>query len=163
MRRLIFSWPALAAALIVWPAATALGLYLFFNVTPLIEARVAPVIEDQSIEFDADDRTPGRMCWTWRWNKVRHGTPLIVAWTIVVRGSAVEYQAVTRRERTGEVIRNPQPAALGKGENSFCADIPAAVDKERDLTILGLINYRLPHGLWTMWQSIPPVNVPPLP
>lgn len=162
MRRLIFSWPALTAALIVWPAATMLGLWLFFSVTPIIEARIAPVLENQDIEYDADDRSPGKMCWTWKWDKKREALPIVVAWTTAVRGSAVEFPTITRRERTGEVIRTPQPAPLGKGQNSFCADIPSSIDREQGLVILGVVNYRMPHGLWTMWQSVPPVNVPPL-
>ena len=31
------------------------------------------------------------------------------------------------------------------------------------LTLLGQMNYRMPHGLWTIWQELPDVRVPQLP
>lgn len=147
----------------VWTFAMGIGTWLFFYVTPSIEARVFPVLTQQRADVDPGDRTPGKICWTWHWNKTRHAQPLVVSWTIVVNGTAVEYQVVTRRERDGTVIRDQQPAALGPGQSDLCAAIPATIDRERDLTVRGVIGYRVPHGLWTIWQDLPPVVVPTLP
>lgn len=146
----------------VWSVAMGIGTWLFFNVTPSIEARVFPVLTKQYNDVEQGDRSVGQICWTWHWNKTRHAQPLVLSWTIIVNGTVVEFPAVTRRERDGSVIRDPQPAALGPGQNDLCTTIPATIDKERDLTVRGVIGYRVPHGLWTIWQDLPPVVVPPL-
>jgi hypothetical protein len=151
------------AAIGVWAMAGAVGSGLFLYGTPMLEAKLAPVLRDQRIEIDADDRSPGRMCWTWVWNKVRYAQPVVVSWSISVEGTAVEFSAITERQRDGEVIRNLQPTPLGPGRNDLCVMIPADLDRVKGLTIRGQINYRVPHGLWTIWQDLPVVRVPPLP
>lgn len=152
-----------AAAVGVWATAGLFGTALFLYATPMLEARFAPVLTDQRIEFDDDDRTPGRMCWTWHWNKVRYAQPIVVAWSITVEGTAVEFPAITERQRDGQVLRNPQASSLGPGRNDLCVTIPKELDKVPGLTIRGQINYRMPHGLWTIWLELPVVRVPPLP
>lgn len=151
------------AAVGVWATAGIVGTTLFLYATPMLEAQLAPVLTEQRVEFDPDDRTPGRMCWTWHWNKVRYGQPIVVSWSILVEGTAVEFPAITERQRDGQVLRSPQTSALGPGRNDLCAVIPKELDRVTGLTIRGQINYRMPHGLWTIWQELPPVRVPPLP
>lgn len=151
------------AAIAVWSTAGLIGSGLFLYGTPMLEARLAPVIIDQKVETDADDRSPGRMCWTWTWNKVRYAQPVVVSWSLAVEGTAVEFAVVTERQRDGAVVRDPKPTPLGPGSNDLCAIIPADFDRVPGLTIRGQISYRLPHGLWTIWQPLPTVRVPPLP
>jgi len=93
----------------VWATAGVVSTALFLFATPFLEARMAPVLSNQHIEFDADDRTPGRMCWTWFWQKTRYAQPLVVAWTITVDGTAVEFPAITERQRDARssAIRTP--------------------------------------------------------
>lgn len=149
-------------AFIVWSIAGVGGGALYLFATPRLEALLAPVLVDQRVEIEPGDRTPGRMCWTWYWTKVRHAQPVVVAWSITVEGTAVEFPAIVQRERNGDVVRNPQTAALGPGRNDLCVTIPAEIDKVPGLTIRGQINYRVPHGGWTIWQDLPVVRVPPL-
>jgi hypothetical protein len=59
----MLSAPA-AAAVGVWATAGLFGTGLFLYATPKPEARFAPVLTEQRVEFDDDDRTPGRICWT---------------------------------------------------------------------------------------------------
>ena len=151
-----------AAAVVVWSVAGAVGSALFLYGTPMLEASIAPVLSDQHIEIDADDRTPGRMCWTWHWTKNRYAQPIAVAWSITVDGTAVEFPAIAERQRDGQILRNPQASALGPGRNDLCVVIPSDLDRVPGLIIRGQINYRMPHGLWTIWQELPIVRVPPL-
>lgn len=150
------------AAIAVWASAGVIGSGLFLYGTPMLEAKLAPVIVDQKVETDPDDRSPGRMCWTWTWDKVRYAQPVVVSWSIAVEGTAVEFAAITERQRDGSLIRNPQPTPLGPGRNDLCVVIPAELDHVSGMTIRGQINYRVPHGLWTIWQDLPVVRVPPL-
>lgn len=151
-----------AAAVCVWATAGIVSAVLFLYGTPAMEARFAPVLIDQRIEHDPEDRTPGRMCWTWRWTKVRNAEPVVVAWSISLEGTAVQFPAVTQRQRDGQVLRHPQATTLGPGQNDLCVLIPIEIDNLPGLTIRGAINYRMPHGLWTIWQELPVVRVPPV-
>jgi hypothetical protein len=150
------------AAVLVWATAGITGTLMFLFLTPTLESRYAPVLINQTAKVDPADRTTGQVCWTWAWEKVRYAQPITTSWSIVVDGTAVEYPAVVQRQRDGEVLRDVRPAALGKGTNDLCAVIPNELDKLRTLTIRGQINYRMPHGLWTVWQELPVVRVPPL-
>lgn len=149
-------------AVAVWSAAGILGAGLFLYATPMLETKMAPVLSDQRIETDADDRSPGRMCWTWHWVKNRYAQPIVVSWTISIEGTAVAFPAITERQRDGQVLRYPETGSLGPGRNDLCVVIPADLDKVPGLTIRGQINYRMPHGLWTIWQELPMLRVPPL-
>jgi len=151
------------AAVGVWASAGAIGTALFLYGTPMLEARFAPVLTEQRVEFEEEDRTPGRMCWTWHWVKARYAQPVVVSWSITVDGTAVEFPAITERQRDGAVLRTPQASALGPGRNDLCVIIPRELDRVPGLVIRGQINYRMPHGLWTIWQELPVVRVPPLP
>jgi hypothetical protein len=155
--------PKTLVALGVYTIAGAFGLILFIYATPRIEAVMAPVLADQKVEFDDDDRTPGKMCWTWSWNKVRYAQAVTLAWSMTVEGTAAEFPTIAERQRDGETLRYPQTAGLGPGRNDLCVNIPADLDKVKGLVIRGQINYRMPHGLWTIWQDLPAVRVPPLP
>ena len=155
-------YPKVAIPLAIWGAAFSLMAWLFFYISPSIEATFFPVLSEQRIIIEPNDRTPGRMCWTWKWVKKRYAQPIVVAWTIQVNGSAVFYQGVTRRERDGTLVGSPVPAALGPGEDDFCTTIPASIDNAPGLVIRGVINHQVPHRLWTIWQDLPPVRVPPL-
>ncbi len=147
----------------VWATAGLFGTALFLYATPALEAQLAPVLSDQRVEVDHADRSPGRVCWTWYWNKVRYAQPIAVSWAITVDGTAVEFPAIAERQRDGQILRNPQASALGPGRNDFCVVIPSDLDRVPGLIIRGQINYRMPHGLWTIWQELPVVRVPPLP
>jgi hypothetical protein len=147
----------------VWATAGVVGSMLFLYVTPSLEMRMAPVLSEQHVEIDDDDRSPGRMCWTWFWVKNRYAQPIAVSWTIAIDGTAVEFPAITERQRDGQVLRNPQASQIGPGKNDLCVVIPKDLDRVNGLTIKGQINYRMPHGLWTIWQELPVVRVPPLP
>jgi hypothetical protein len=151
------------AAITVWGLAGAAGAPLFLYATPMLEARMAPVLTDQSVDIADDDRSPGRMCWTWRWVKARYAQPIVVSWSITVDGTAVEFPAITERQRDGQVLRSPQASQVGPGCNDLCVVIPKDLDRVVGLTIKGQINYRMPHALWTIWQELPVVRVPPLP
>ena len=149
-------------AVAVWATAGVFGTALFLYATPAIEAELAPVLTDQRVEFDSADRSAGRMCWTWYWNKNRRAQPIAVSWAITVDGTAVEFPAITERQRDGRVLRNPQASQLGPGKNDLCVIIPRDLDRVPGLIIKGQINYRMPHGLWTIWQDLPVIRVPPL-
>lgn len=151
-----------AAAVLVWSVAGAIGSALFLYGTPMLEARMAPVLSSQHVEIDDDDRSPGRMCWTWFWTKNRYAQPIAVSWSITIDGTSVEFPAITERQRDGQILRNPQASALGPGRNDLCVVIPTDLDRVPGLTIRGQINYRMPHGLWTIWQELPVVRVPAL-
>ncbi|MEN5084243.1 hypothetical protein ABE438_17320 [Bosea sp. TWI1241] len=151
------------AAVAVWAVAGIIGTTLFLYATPMLEARFAPVLTEQRVEIDQQDRSPGRMCWAWYWTKVRYAQPIVVSWSITVEGTAVEFPAITERQRDGAVLRNPQASALGPGRNELCVVIPVDLDRVPGLIIRGQINYRMPHGLWTIWQELPQIRVPPLP
>lgn len=151
-------------AVVVWAIAGMMGTGLFLYATPFLEARYAPVLVDQKVQVDDDDRTSGQMCWTWSWVKQRYAQPIALSWSITVDGTAVEFPAVTIRQRDGEVVRSPATAAaLGPGSNDLCTKIPQDIDGLKGIVIRGQINYRMPHGLWTVWQELPVVRVPPWP
>ncbi len=152
-----------ATAVGVWATAGVIGTTLFLYATPALEVRIAPVLTNQAVEFDGDDRSPGRMCWTWTWTKARYAQPIVVSWAITVDGTAVEFPAITERRRDGQVLRNPQASSIGPGRNDLCVSIPQDIDRVPGLTIRGQINYRMPHGLWTIWQELPVIRIPPLP
>lgn len=61
------------------------------------------------------------MCWTWYWNKVRNAQPMVVSWSIIVEGTAVEFPAITERKRDGELLLYPQTSGLGPRRNDLCA------------------------------------------
>lgn len=150
-------------AVLSWTFGGAITGFLVLYGSPALEAKFMPVLEDQSVDFDAADRTPGRFCWTWRWRKVRYAQPTSVSWQIAVEGTNVEFPTIAERQRDGHVIRNPQAAAVGAGRNDLCVTIPADLDKVSGLTIRGQVSYRMPHGLWTVWQELPVIRIPPLP
>lgn len=50
-----------AAAILVWSTAGAVGSALFLYGTPMLEARLAPVLSEQRVEVDDSDRSPGRI------------------------------------------------------------------------------------------------------
>jgi len=151
-----------AAAVFVWSIAGLVGGGLFLYATPWLEGRLAPILVDQSVEVEPSDRSPGKMCWTWKWNKVRYGRPVSTSWSISVEGTSIAFPAITERERDGSIVRDTKPAPLGPGQNDLCARIPADLDKTTGLTIRGQINYSVPHGLWSIWQELPVVKVPPI-
>lgn len=155
--------PKTIVALSVYTVAGAVGLILFIYGTPRVEAFLAPVLVDQRIELEPEDRTPGRMCWTWHWNKVRYAQATTLAWSMTVEGAAGEFPTVAERQQDGETLRYPRTAGLGPGRTDLCVTIPPNLDNAKGLIIQGQINYRTPHGLWTMWQKLPTVRVPPLP
>lgn len=152
--------PKFIAGAIVWLAAGFIGLGMFYFITPQIESRVAPVLDFQTV--DNVERQPGKVCWLWTWNKARYAQPIVIAWSIVLDGTAVEYPAVVERRRDGEVIRKPRASALGPGRNELCATIPSELDRVKNLTIRGQAHYAVSHGLWTIWQELPAVEVPEL-
>ena len=127
------------AAVVVWASAGVIATTLFLFGTPMLEGRLAPVLTNQRVEIDADDRSPGRMCWTWYWVKARYAQPVVVSWSIAVEGTSVEFPANTERQRDGEVIRTPIASALGPGRNDLCVMIPADIDRVPGLTIRGQI------------------------
>lgn len=151
-----------AAAVLVWALAGIISTTLFVFVTPVLEARFAPILTDQRVVVDEGDRTPGRMCWTWYWTKRRYAQPVVASWSIAIEGTSVEIPAVTERERDRSVLRNPQAHSLGPGRNDLCVIIPPYFDTVQGLTIRGHISYRTSHGLWTVWQELPTVRVPPI-
>lgn len=153
----------LAVPLIVWSMTFSIMGWLFLYISPTVEAALFPVLTNQRVIVDPDDRKPGEVCWKWQWVKRRHAQPVIVAWTIKVGGSAVIYQGVTRRERDRTLVGTPITASLGPGSDDFCTAIPSIIDNEPGIVVHGIINYRVPHGLWTVWQDLPPVRVPELP
>ena len=61
------------------------------------------------------------------------------------------------------MLRHLRPSLLGPGRNELCVGIPTDLDTVPGLTILGHINYRMSHGLWTIRQELPVIRVPPLP
>lgn len=86
-----------------------------------------------------------------------------MSWAIVIDGTSVEFPIVVERQRDGSVIRKPNIAAIGPGQNDFCTNIPPELDSVPGLEIHGAVNYRTSHNLWTVWQPTPPVVVPALP
>ncbi|MCB8819959.1 hypothetical protein [Microvirga rosea] len=86
----------------------------------------------------------------------------MIAWSLVVDGTAVEYPAVVARRRDGEIIKDVKTASLGPSSNELCARIPAELDPVKGLLLRGQANYAVPHGFWTIWQDLPPITVPPL-
>jgi hypothetical protein len=144
----------------VWLIAAFVGSSLFLYVSPSLEAHFAPVLSNQRAEVTL--REPGRVCWRWTWHKERYAQPTVIAWSLVVDGTAVEYPAVVSRRRDGEVIKDIRTASLGPGTNELCAKIPAELDGVTDLVIRGQVNYAVPHGFWTIWQDLPVIPVPPL-
>jgi hypothetical protein len=149
----------LIAGAVVWLFMGALGMALFYYVSPILEARFAPVLTDQKVEVI--EREPTRVCWRWSWHKERYAQPTVIAWSLVVDGTAVEYPAVVSRKRDGEVIRDIRTATLGPGSNELCAKIPLELMNVPNLTIRGSANYALRHGLWTIWQELPVIPIPP--
>jgi hypothetical protein len=121
-------------------------------------ARLAPVLTDQKSE--ATLREPTRVCWRWSWHKERYAQPTVIAWSLVVDGTAVAYPAVVSRRSDGEVLREFRAATLGPGSNEFCTQIPLELMNVPNLIIRGQVNYALRHGLWTIWQELPAVQVP---
>jgi hypothetical protein len=134
----------------------------FMFAAPALEARLAPVLTDQRIVIEADDRKPGRMCWTWHWVKRRYAQPVVVTWSIAIDNTAVAIPVVAEREADGFALRTPATHSPGAGRNDLCVKIPDHLDKSPGMTIKGSINYRTSHGLWTVWQDMPTVKVPPL-
>ena len=151
------------AAGFIWASAGLLGSGLFLYGTPWLESYLAPVLKDQSMTVDASDRTPGRVCWTWRAVKTRYAAPVSLSWAFVIEGTTVEFPAVVERERDGTIVRNPATVATGPAALDFCTNIPQYLDRATGLVIRGQINYRMPHGLWTIWHPLPDVVVPDLP
>lgn len=151
------------AAVAVYSLAGSIGLPLWLYASPRIEAILAPVLTHQQVEFDSDDRTPGRFCWTWKWVKTRPAQPIVSSWALVVDGNAVEFPVVTSRQRDGEVLRAINPAPEGPGQNDICVTIPPDLDRSPGLRVKGQINYRTTHEFWTIWQDLPEIIVPPLP
>lgn len=151
--------PHRTAAVIVWGTAVFVGLGLFFTVTPLLEQRFYPVLVDQRVEKIV--REYDQVCWTWIWNKRRYATPVIVSWSLNVNGTSAEFQVLPRRQSDGAVVRDVRPASTGIGENRFCAKIPETLREVPELTVRGQINYIVPHQLWTVWQDLPAVPIPP--
>jgi hypothetical protein len=152
-----------AGGVLAWTIGGACATALYVFASPALESKFAPVLVDQSVEFDKDDRTPGRFCWVWKWRKVRYAQPASVSWQIAVEGTNVEFPTIAERQRDGQILRNPQAAAIGAGRNDLCVTIPADLDKVSGLTIRGQVAYRMPHGLWTVWQELPVIRIPPLP
>lgn len=152
---------AAAIATIYGGAAIAWGAF-FVYCFPSIEARFFPVLIDQSIEIGEDDRSPGRLCWTWHWNKVRFAVPASISWSIVVDGTNVEFPTFVTRERDNQILNQPNVSNLGPSYTNLCVRIPPEFDNAAGLSIRGAISYRMPHG-GTIWQAIPLIKVPSLP
>jgi len=150
----------LIAGAAVWLFMCLVGLVLFYYASPIVEARLAPVLTDQKVETTL--REPTQVCWRWSWHKERYAQPTVIAWSLVVDGTAVAYPAVVSRRSDGEVIREMRTAPLGPGSTELCAQIPLELMNVPDLTVRGQVNYALRHGLWTIWQELPVVYVPKL-
>lgn len=148
-------------AAFVWAVAGLVSTAFFVFAAPALEVRLAPVLTNQRIVIDDGDRTPGRMCWTWHWVKRRYAQPVVVTWSIAIDNTAVAIPVVAQRERDGYAVSAPQSHSPGPGRNDLCVPIPPYLDAAPGLTIRGSINYRTSHGLWTVWQDMPSVKVPP--
>jgi hypothetical protein len=152
--------PKLIAGAVVWLTMSMVGMALFYYVSPILEAEFAPVLTSQKAEVTV--REPTRVCWRWSWHKERYAQPTVIAWSLVVEGTTVSYPAVVSRRSDGEVLREFRTATLGPGSNEFCTQIPQELMNVPNLTIRGSVNYALRHGLWTIWQELPAVRVPPI-
>ncbi len=149
--------------LAVYGLSTALFLALMIRATPWLEQFIAPVLTKQRVFLDADDRSPGRVCWTWYWTKARDAQPAMgyPQWWLAVDGTNVMIPVVVQRQRDLDVLRNVRAAPTGPGQNDFCAIIPAEFDKLSGLSLHGQMSYKSQFG-WQLWQDMPAVHVPPL-
>ena len=151
-----------AAAIFAWVFTGINGLAGFAYLMPFLEAKLAPVLTNQRILIEEGDRTRGKMCWTWFWTKRRYAQPVVITWSLAVNHTAMAIPVVAEREQDGFALRVPLTHSPRHGRNDLCVAIPAYLDSARGLSIRGSINYRTSHGLWTVWQDMPEVMVPPL-
>lgn len=147
---------------LIWILTAFAWSVFFIYGAPMIEARLFPILVDQSIEVGEDDRAPGRLCWTWNWTKTRYAFPLAISWSIVVDGTNVEFPTFVTRERDNQIISPPSVANLGAGSTNLCVRIPPEFDNAAGLQVKGAINYRTPWG-GSIWQAIPTIKVPSIP
>lgn len=96
----------------------------FLYATPILDAKLAPLSAEQSVEFHGDDRLPGRMCGEWHWTMARYAQPIVLSWSISIEGTAVKFPAITERQGDRQVVWNPQARALGRAATTFVSLSP---------------------------------------
>ena len=64
----------LLAGALVWLFMGLLGMVLFYYVSPILEARFAPVLTEQRVEVI--EREPTKVCWRYSWHKERYAFDL---------------------------------------------------------------------------------------
>jgi hypothetical protein len=148
------------AAGIVWPNALIIFTLIWLKTGPIVEQWLSPMLTEQSIENVT--RSGGTVCWRWKWRKVHDAVPAGSAWSFTLLGTGLDYPTVVARQQDGQVLsselRNRSP---GPAQSAFCAQIPSTLAKVSGLRIEGAIAYTPAHRLWSVWQPVEPVEVPP--
>jgi hypothetical protein len=150
------------AGVAVWAFSGLVGSAVFLYALPRVEPWIAPIMANQSAFVPPDGRSAGHVCWVWSWVKKRYAEPVVSAWWLVVDGTTAAYPVVAERRQDGTTLTSLRPSPIGPGRTELCVAIPAEVDDIADLRIKGAIAYKPPHGMWTIWQDLPEVEVPPL-
>ena len=113
-------------------------------------ARFAPVLTDQRVEFDSEDRTPDRVSWTWHWAKACCVQTVVVSWANTVERRLSNSWRSLSGSWTALPCTTHAPARLARSQRAL---IPAGPDRVPGLGIRGQINYRMPHGLKAIRQE----------
>jgi hypothetical protein len=145
--------PHKAAAILAW-CAVAIPASLFGPwAAAKIEAEISPVLDQHEISevrFDQD-----ALCWDWRWRKRKPAAPVMFRYYIETRSSG-PIPVVVVRPNSGPVT--PIERAPGITKARFCAPLPSGITHDTPLTVTGIAEYSMPHGLWLVRQPLPVVE-----
>lgn len=129
-----------------------------------LEMRLAPVIENQRIEFAA--RGPRAACWLWRFDRRRADVAFASADLTMVVGDPPDVIDGTLLIADGGTMRyflaSRTTARVGPGERVLCVDLARArIRRDQAVTIRAAITYQPWHGFWPLRYDLPGLTLPP--
>lgn len=130
-----------------------------------LEMRLAPVIENQRIEFAA--RGPRAACWLWRFDRRRADVAFASADLTMVVSDPPDVIDGTLLIADGGTMRyfrasRTTPLAEVTGARVLCVDLARAlIRRDQAVTIRAAITYQPWHGFWPLRYELPRLTVPP--
>jgi hypothetical protein len=145
MRRIVVVIPYMLLtvflALVAWPT----GAWL--------DGTIRPVLDDMKVtgtKFEGN-----QFCWHLEWTKKREAAPVAVRFYAQYGEIGTPIPVI--------VLRNNRPIfgyerPVGRGDATFCLDLPPELPLGVPLMVNGYIVYDMPHGLWRVSERFPEVR-----
>lgn len=148
------------AALIVWPVVATITVAAWFHFGPSLEKRFVPFLVNQNID-EVERINSETACFRWTFDKARDAHVVSFAWAFAVNDIAVFVPAIVQRSIDGKPINHDQVSpSRERHQIDGCAKIPLGLQEVADLSLKGVIAWKPDHGLWSLVQTVPPIDIP---